>query len=108
MKKELKKVFEDELDDVKENVVDEVENLLPETPRLKSVSFSELPVEVKEGDVKEDVDVVDETGVVETGVVEGESTTKETQTDVEMGLQEETPENEEDVFLEGIKDEDEK
>lgn len=108
VKKELKKVFEDELDDVKENVVDEVENLLPETPRLKSVSFSELPVEVKEGDVKEDVDEVDGTEVVETEDVEDESTTKETQTDVEMGLQEETPENEEDVFLEGIKDEDEK
>ena len=108
VKKELKKVFEDELDDVKENVVEEVETLLPETPRLKSVSFSELPVEVKEGDVKEDVDEVDETEVVETEVVEDESTTKETQTDVEMGLQEETPENEEDVFLEGIKDEDEK
>ena len=98
VKKELKKVFEDELDDVKENVVEEVESLLPETPRLKSVSFSELPVQVEGdvGDVKGDVkgDVVDE-----------ETTTKETQTDVEMGIQEESPENEESVFLEGIEDE---
>ena len=107
VKKELKKVFEDELDDVEENVVEEVETLLPETPRLKSVSFSEPPVEFKEDDVKEDTkeDIVD----VDDDIKEDEeSTTKETQTDVEMGLQEETAENEEDVFLEGIKDEDEK
>ena len=52
VKNELKKVFDDELEDVKENVVEEVENLLPETPRLKSVSFSELPVEVKEGELQ--------------------------------------------------------
>ena len=109
VKKELKKVFDDELDDVKENVVEEVENLLPETPRLKSVSFSELPVEVKDGDTLP----VDETDVVdETGDIEGEeSTTKETQTDVEMGISDEntdTPVNEETDFLEGIKDEGEK
>ena len=117
VKNELKKVFDDGLDDVKENLVEEVETLLPETPRLKSVSFSELPVEFKEEDVKEDVkenvedveDVEDDVkeDVVE-DVVDEESTTKETQTDVEMGLQEEIPENEEDVFLEGIKDEGEK
>ena len=39
VKKELKKVFEDELDDVKENIVEEVETLLPETPRLKMYLF---------------------------------------------------------------------
>lgn len=114
VKKELKKVFEDDLDDVKENVVEEVETLLPETPRLKSVSFSELPVEFKEDDIKEDAkeDIVDvEDDIKENvgdDVEDEESTTKETQTDVEMGLQEETAENEEDVFLEGIKDEGEK
>ena len=109
VKKELKKVFDDELDDVKENVVEEVENLLPETPRLKSVSFSELPVEVKDGDevTIDKKDVEDETGDIE----DEESTTKETQTDVEMGISDEntdTPVNEEINFLEGIKDEDEK
>lgn len=109
VKKELKKVFDDELDDVKENVVEEVENLLPETPRLKSVSFSELPVEVKDGDevTIDKKDVEDETGDIE----DEESTTKETQTDVEMGISDEntdTPVNEEIDFLEGIKDEDEK
>ena len=108
VKNELKKVFDDELDDVKENVVEEVENLLPETPRLKSVSFSELPVEVKEDDV---VDSVDEKELVDkTEDVEDESTTKETQTDVEMGISDEntdTPVNEEQDFLDGIK-EDEK
>ena len=109
VKKELKKVFDDELDDVKENVVEEVENLLPETPRLKSVSFSELPVEVKDGDevMIDKKDVEDETGDID----DEESTTKETQTDVEMGISDEntdTPVNEEIDFLEGIKDEDEK
>ena len=109
VKKELKKVFDDELDDVKENVVEEVETLLPETPRLKSVSFLELPVEVKDGDevMIDKKDVEDETGDIE----DEESTTKETQTDVEMGISDEntdTPVNEEIDFLEGIKDEDEK
>ena len=91
-----------------ENLVEEVETLLPETPRLKSVSFSELPVQVKEDDVGDNVgdNVVDDVKEdVKEDVVDEETTTKETQTDVEMGIQEESPENEESVFLEGIEDE---
>ena len=113
VKNELKKVFEDELEDVKENVVDEVENLLPETPRLKSVSFSELPVQVKQDDVGE---IIESTEPENTTV--DESNNKKTQTDVEMGLSEDgegddsgsdkAEKSEDTAFLEGIMDEDEK
>ena len=116
MKNELKKVFEDELEDVKENVVDEVENLLPETPRLKGVSFSEIPV-VKE-DIVEVGEIIESTEPGNTSV--DDSNNKKTQTDVEMGLPEDgegdkegddsdkAEKSEDTAFLEGIMDEDEK
>ena len=73
VQKELKTILDDGLEDVKDNVIDEVTELLPETPRnVRMVSFSEQAEEIKET-----ITELDDSG----------DNNKNTQTDVEMGLQ---------------------
>ena len=73
VQKELKTILDDGLEDVKDNLIDEVTELLPETPRtVRMVSFSEQAEEIKET-----ITELDDSG----------DNNKNTQTDVEMGLQ---------------------
>ena len=112
---ELKSILDENLDDVKETVVEEVENLLPETPRMvKLVSFSE--------DVEENIIDSDNTDSKQTSEQDDEhdGNDKKTQTDIEMGVDESEPEPEPaeetndntdpegDLFLDGIVDDVEK
>ena len=112
---ELKSILDENLDDVKETVVEEVENLLPETPRMvKLVSFSE--------DVEENIIDSENTDSKQTSEqdVDQDGNDKNTQTDIEMGVDESEPEPEPaeetndntdpegDLFLDGIVDDVEK
>ncbi len=98
VQKELKSVLDEGLDDIKDNVIQEVEQLIPQTP--KTVSFLENN-EIKEID--------DNNKETQTDVEMGISETEESESvSLDLELKEKTEPLEEEVFLEGIVDEEEK